>query len=114
MHLSMPATAVVEQQATHIPAEWLLQLGCLLGSVAARRSDDLSIAWRLDDRISSRRRGGGSNRERGSSRSQQRGDVLDFHVISLVGLAPLGTKDSLTYPVTPVIPADIQLRFLLG
>ena len=82
----MPAAAtVVEQQAAHIPAEWLLQVGSLLGGVAARRGGDLRIAWRLDDcRIGRCGRWGGGNRQRGSSRSQQRGDVLDFHVISLV------------------------------
>jgi hypothetical protein len=49
--------AVVEQQAAHIPAEWLLQLGRLLRS-HARLSGDLRIARRLDDcRIGCGRRG---------------------------------------------------------
>ena len=38
--------AVVEQQAAHIPAEWLLQLGGLLRSRAGHRGD-LDIARAL-------------------------------------------------------------------
>jgi hypothetical protein len=73
------ATAVVEQQAAHIPAEWLLQLACLLRS-HARLSGDLHIARRLDDRRIGGGRGGSRDRYGGSARRQQGRDVVvDSH-----------------------------------
>jgi len=67
----LAVAAVVEQQAAHIPAEWLLQLACLLRS-HARLSGDLRIARRLDDCRIGRGRRGSRDRYGGSARRQQR------------------------------------------
>ena len=89
---TIAVAAVVEQQAAHIPAEWLLQLGGLFRS-HARLSGDLRIARRLDDCRIGRGRRGSRDRYGGSARRQQWCNVgqLDSLVILLRWMGPIWT-----------------------